>query len=50
LTAENLQEADCIVIATNHDQFDYRMIQECGRLVVDTRGVYGNICINVVKA
>lgn len=50
LTEENLKEADCIVIATNHDQFDYDIIQEYGRLVVDTRGVYGDPCSNILKA
>jgi UDP-N-acetyl-D-glucosamine dehydrogenase len=50
LTAENLQEADCIVIATNHDQFDYRMIQEFGKLVVDTRGVYTKQLGNIIKS
>ncbi|MCI5157476.1 MAG: nucleotide sugar dehydrogenase [Candidatus Electrothrix sp. AUS1_2] len=50
LTEENLKEADCIVIATNHDQFDYGMIQECGKLVVDTRGVYKNKIDNIIKS
>ncbi|MCI5115849.1 MAG: nucleotide sugar dehydrogenase [Candidatus Electrothrix sp. AW1] len=50
LTEENLKEADCIVIATDHDQFDYGMIQECGRLVVDTRGIYKKQLGNIVKS
>lgn len=50
LTEENLKEADCIVIATNHDQFDYGMIQEFGKLVVDTRGVYKKQLDNIVKS
>lgn len=29
---------DCAVIATNHSAFDYEMIAENSRLVVDTRG------------
>ncbi|MCI5144955.1 MAG: UDP-N-acetyl-D-glucosamine dehydrogenase, partial [Candidatus Electrothrix sp. AR3] len=50
LTEKNLKEADCIVIATNHDRFDYAMIQDCGELIVDTRGVYREKTHNVLKA
>lgn len=37
LTAKLLQSADCVVIATNHDAYDYDMILKNARLVVDTR-------------
>lgn len=37
LTAKLLQSADCVVIATNHDAYDYDMIVKNARLVVDTR-------------
>lgn len=40
ITPEQLQKYDCILIATDHDSFDFEMIQEHAKLVVDTRGVY----------
>ena len=42
-SGERLAEADCIVIATDHREFDYRRIVEVARLVVDTRGVTRDI-------
>jgi UDP-N-acetyl-D-glucosamine dehydrogenase len=32
--------ADCVVIATDHDAFDFQWIRERARLIVDTRGRY----------
>ena len=37
LTAESVQAADCIVIATDHSNFDWDLIRANARLVVDTR-------------
>jgi UDP-N-acetyl-D-glucosamine dehydrogenase len=31
---------DCIVIATDHDKFDWDLIKKHASLIVDTRGVY----------
>ncbi len=50
LTAEVLELADCVVVATNHDCFDYELILRHARLIVDTRGVYTDHVENVVKA
>lgn len=50
LNPEVLQQSDCIVIATNHDDFDYEMIAEHAEMIVDTRGVYPKGYSNVVKA
>ena len=36
---EMLQEADCVVIATAHQSYDWAWILEHSRLVVDTRNV-----------
>jgi UDP-N-acetyl-D-glucosamine dehydrogenase len=33
-----LREFDCVVIATDHDLFDYDLVRRAARLVVDTRG------------
>jgi UDP-N-acetyl-D-glucosamine dehydrogenase len=37
-TDERLAEADCVVILTDHPEFDYARIVETSTLVVDTRG------------
>lgn len=44
-----LEETDCVLIATDHDIFDYDLIQVSSNLVVDTRGRYRQIYSNVVK-
>ena len=49
-TAENIKEYDCIVVGTDHVDFDYKMIQENARLIVDTRGMYRGKHKNVVNA
>ena len=38
LTADTISDYDCIVIATDHDAFDYDALVYNARLVVDTRG------------
>ena len=38
VTDERLAEADCVVILTDHQEFDYARIVETSSLVVDTRG------------
>jgi UDP-N-acetyl-D-glucosamine dehydrogenase len=50
LTAENLKSYDCILIATNHDAFDYDEILANASLIVDTRGVYRESSTKVVRA
>jgi UDP-N-acetyl-D-glucosamine dehydrogenase len=45
-----LSDADCALLATNHDAFDYELIRKHARLVVDTRGVYREPAPNVVRA
>ncbi|MBZ0142401.1 MAG: nucleotide sugar dehydrogenase [Rhodocyclaceae bacterium] len=50
LTAENVAGYDFVVLATNHDAFDYELIARHARLMVDTRGVYLQPAANVVKA
>ena len=52
LTDELLAWADCVVIATDHSQFDYRRVVEKSRLVVDARNAtarVGRKLPNVVK-
>lgn len=50
LNAKVISQYDCVLLATNHDQFDYNMIAESAQLVVDTRGVYTKSQANIVKA
>lgn len=50
LTPEIISDFDVILVGTNHDIFDYEMIQTNARLIVDTRGVYKGQADNVVKA
>jgi UDP-N-acetyl-D-glucosamine dehydrogenase len=47
---ENLARYDLVLIATNHDAFDYEMIRKHAKLIVDTRGVYREAAPNVVRA
>lgn len=50
LTPQTLADFDCIVLATNHDAFDYDMIKAHAPLIVDTRGVYREPAANIVCA
>jgi UDP-N-acetyl-D-glucosamine dehydrogenase len=50
LTPESIASYDCILLATNHDKFDYDMLAKHAKLIVDTRGVYLKPAENVVKA
>jgi UDP-N-acetyl-D-glucosamine dehydrogenase len=48
-SSANISEFDCVLIATDHDSFDYDMIQQSSQLIVDTRGRYRQPFDNVVK-
>ncbi|MDO9616047.1 MAG: UDP-N-acetyl-D-glucosamine 6-dehydrogenase [Pseudomonas sp.] len=50
LTAESLASFDAVVLATDHDKFDYALIQTHSRLVIDSRGKYRAPQANVIKA
>jgi UDP-N-acetyl-D-glucosamine dehydrogenase len=49
-TARSIARYDCVLIATNHSAFDYKLLKRHARLIVDTRGVYPRGGANVVKA
>ncbi len=38
LTADTLKQYDCVVIATNHEAYDWQMIADNAKLVIDSRG------------
>lgn len=50
LTAENVAKFDCVVLATDHDKFDYDLLKQHAKLIIDTRGKYQGKTDNVVKA
>ena len=50
LTSDAVAAYDVIILATNHKAFDYQLIQQHAKLIVDTRGVYLEPLPNVVKA
>lgn len=50
LNAENLAGFDAVVLATDHDKFDYELIKQHARLVVDSRGKYRTPASHIIKA
>ena len=50
LTSKNIEKYDLLLLVTNHDNFDYSMIQKHAKVIVDTRGVYSEYYKNVIKA
>ena len=50
LTAELLSSFDVVLLATNHDEFDYNLIRENSQIVIDTRGHYRKDFKSLVKA
>ncbi len=50
LDKDSLKSFDCILLATDHDGFDYELIVNNTDLLVDTRGRYDETLPNVVKS
>lgn len=50
LSKEVLSDFDCVLVATDHDKFDYELIQSSAPLIIDSRGRYLNGYKNVVRA
>jgi UDP-N-acetyl-D-glucosamine dehydrogenase len=50
LTAANISQYDVVLIATDHDVFDYELLRKHAKLIVDSRGVYRESYPNVVRA
>jgi UDP-N-acetyl-D-glucosamine dehydrogenase len=50
LTRESVASYDLLLIATNHNAFDYDLIQKYAKVIIDTRGVYLEPLLNVVKS
>ena len=49
LTKAVLNTFDLVLLATDHDGFDYGLIEKESKLIVDTRGKF-NISKKVIKA
>jgi UDP-N-acetyl-D-glucosamine dehydrogenase len=43
LTAESLSSYDCVLIATHHKAYDWQMVADHARLIVDTRNAMKNV-------
>lgn len=50
LTASVLERADCVLLATDHDSFDYDFIEKYAQLIIDTRGRFAASSTSVVRA
>lgn len=50
LTADNLAGFDAVVLATDHDKFDYELIKQHAKLIVDSRGKYRAPAPHIIKA
>ena len=49
LSSSNIKVFDCVILLTDHDIFNYEMIKENSKLLVDTRGKYKK-SLNIFKA
>ncbi|VVN06647.1 UDP-N-acetyl-D-glucosamine 6-dehydrogenase [Pseudomonas fluorescens] len=50
LSATKLASYDAVVLATDHDKFDYELIRKHSKLLVDTRGKYRAPEAHIIKA
>ena len=50
LTATNIARFDAVVLTTDHDAFDYELIKQHAKLIIDSRGRYREPAAHIVKA
>lgn len=50
LTAEFLGQVDCVLLATDHDKFNYKFIEKESSLIVDARGRFSGNSSHIIKA
>ena len=50
ITAESLAGFDAVIIATNHEAFDYDLIKQHAELIIDARGVYRTLGDKILRA
>ncbi len=46
ISSESIKEYDLVVVSTDHSDFDYRMIAENAKLIIDTRNAFQSRSIN----
>ena len=49
LTKENIQSFDAVIIVTDHDNVDYKLVAEYSALIIDTRNVLAERGLNTVN-
>jgi UDP-N-acetyl-D-glucosamine dehydrogenase len=50
LNKNTLKSADLVLLATDHDNFDYDLIEKESPIIIDTRGKFSNSVEKVIKA
>lgn len=50
LDAETIASFDAVIVTTNHDAFDYDLVGQNARLIIDSRGVFRKNMPHLVKA
>jgi UDP-N-acetyl-D-glucosamine dehydrogenase len=50
LDSKKLSTYDAVILSTDHDDFDFELIKNSSKLVLDTRGVYKGSFPNIIKA
>lgn len=50
LTKESIASYDAIILATDHDKFDYELLNDNARLIIDSRGKYRTPAAHIIKA
>ncbi|MCB5187700.1 nucleotide sugar dehydrogenase [Methylobacillus caricis] len=50
VTIESLASYDCVLLATDHDKFDYSLIKNHAKLIIDSRGKFLEPAAHILKA
>jgi UDP-N-acetyl-D-glucosamine dehydrogenase len=50
IDSKSLQSVDLVILATDHDHFDYELIEKKSPMIIDTRGKFSNSIKKVIKA
>ena len=50
LREQSIKCYDCVLLVTDHDAFDYDLIQKHARLIIDTRGKFDPLAPNVKQS
>ena len=46
---KKLSNVDCVILATDHDKFNYKMIYNSSKIIFDCRGVYKSNSDKVIQ-